>query len=110
MVKTPQKLVRKEEKNLLLDIARKNNIEKGSGSFELLEVWLSEKYDTKLFALWQTYIIETLKPLPEPVRLALKTDLLEKSRRIAEAAGGFLGFGKISPKEEAVLSKIEKSF
>ena len=45
------------------------------------------------------------------VKNALKRDLLGRARSVAEAAGGFLGFGsKVSQSEQAILDELEQAF
>ncbi len=42
---------------------------------------------------------------------ALRADLLGRARRVAEAAGGFLGLGRrVSAAEQAVLERLAAAF
>jgi hypothetical protein len=44
-------------------------------------------------------------------RNRLKSELLGRARRVAEAAGGFLGLGsKVSRAEEAILTELAAAF
>ena len=48
-----------------------------------------------------------LEQLDEEGRSELRTSMIRRGRLIAKASGGFLGIGKISEKEKAVLEEIE---
>ncbi len=76
---------------------------------ELFERWLQRKPAPDLFAAWEHYAAEVLKQLPPAQRQSIRQDLLARARLVAEAAGGFLGFGKVSDEEEAVLRRIVKT-
>jgi uncharacterized glyoxalase superfamily metalloenzyme YdcJ len=76
---------------------------------ELFERWLQRRPAPELFAAWEHYAGEVLKQLPPAQRQNIRQELLARARTVAEAAGGFLGFGKISSDEEAVLRRIAKT-
>ncbi len=77
----------------------------------MLNAWLVQRPDSELIASWKEYIGALLLTLDEEAKDALRKDLLERAREVAEATGGFLGFGqKISTQEETVLEEIDQVF
>lgn len=60
---------------------------------------------------WIEYIRASTAGLTAAERQALKAGLLDRARKVAVAAGGFLGLGvRISPAEVAMLQKLEGAF
>jgi len=81
-----------------------------SATAQLLSSWLQQKPKSDLFALWSEYIHALHQHLPAHYFLQFKAETLRRSRTVAEAAGGFLGIGKISKEEQQVLDEIESAF
>ena len=99
------------ERQAVLSGARANGIEPGSPSYELLETWLRHRPDGRLLEGWGEYIVELCAKLAVKEKAALKREVLGRARKVAEAAGGILGFGKrVSAEEEVVLDHLEKAF
>ena len=60
---------------------------------------------------WKHYLNGLCKKLTPPEIEELKHDLLDLARKVAQAAGGFLGLGnKISAAEQAVLTIWSRRF
>ncbi|MBF0216102.1 MAG: hypothetical protein HQL30_03795, partial [Candidatus Omnitrophica bacterium] len=60
---------------------------------------------------WTHYIQALSGTFTKGEMKALKTEMLGRARKVAEAAGGILGGSfKISSNERAVLLKMEKAF
>ncbi len=98
------------EKQAVMDGAAKGGLVKGSIDHAILEAWLKERPDPKFLNAWMHYI-EGLREVMQPEELkSLKSELLERAKAVAEAAGGFVGLSRISSQEQAVLSKMEKAF
>jgi hypothetical protein len=77
---------------------------------ELLESWLRHRPDSTLLEAWSHYIEGLCEELSEEEKEAFKQDLLGRARLVAEAYGGFLGFGKTSKAEQKVLLQLEQAF
>lgn len=75
---------------------------------ELFERWLKRRPAPELFVAWGHYAQEVLRQLPDAQRRVMSNGLLAHARAVAEAAGGFLGFGKVSDDEEAILQRLAK--
>jgi hypothetical protein len=77
----------------------------------LLAGWLSAPPDSKLLEAWKSYIVAVQTDMSPDARKALRNRLVGGARQVAEAAGGFLGFGnKISSEEATVLDELDGCF
>jgi hypothetical protein len=99
------------ERQAILAAARAAGLQEESAGHKLLDSCLSERPRTGLRKMWKQYITSICTTLPAEQRDALKTELLQQGRRVAEAAGGFMGLGsRVSSKEEALLAEIAAAF
>jgi hypothetical protein len=100
-----------KERGAVLSAAAEAGVRAQDPSRELLDRWLREQPPRDLLATWTGYTRAVCAALDEESRQRLKAELLGRARRVAEAAGGFLGVGrKVSASEEAVLATLEKAF
>jgi hypothetical protein len=100
-----------KEKLAVLAAAEANGIVPGSPSHDLLEGWLARRPDGRLMEVWGHYVVDLCATLVEAEKAAVKERVVGRARRVAEAAGGFLGLGsKISSEEEVVLAELAKAF
>jgi hypothetical protein len=99
-----------EERQVVLDHAKKQGILPGGIEHALLERWLVKRPGDDLLLAWQHYVEALCERLDGTQRVVLKQELLRDVRAAAEASGGFLGFGAISAAERGVLDKLEGSF
>ena len=73
----------------------------------MLESWLSKRPDPKLVEAWKRYLQSIWPSLTAKERDEIRAIGLERSRHVAEAAGGFLGLtSKISAAEQAALDQM----
>lgn len=99
------------ERAAIINAAQEMGIEEKSPSHQLLKRWLETKPADNAFSLWADYAKAICATLTPDTVGKLKTGVMGRARKIAEAAGGILGFGKkISPAEEACLEKLENVF
>jgi hypothetical protein len=98
------------ERAALLEHARTKGFAPGSTEHALLEAWLEKRPEPRFFTAW-THLVEGLveRLSSEQVKL-LQGTLMERARSVASASGGFLGMGKVSASESAVLARLEKAF
>ena len=99
-----------EEKVAVLAHANAQGIKPGSIEFDVIDRWLTHRPDKKLLTAWQSYIKGLCENMSESEREVLKEELLHHTRTTAAAAGGFLGLGRISSREQKMLDKLEASF
>lgn len=99
------------EREAILNAADQSGISKGSAAFEVLESWLEESPGEELYGAWKNYA-SNLKASLDPAQASnLQNRILGRAREVAEAAGGFLGFGnKVSDEEAAVLEQLAAAF
>ncbi len=98
------------ERKAVLDAAAEQGVAPGSPGHALLESWLEQRPDPALFASWGAYAVELADKLDPLARAQLREQIVERARRVAEAAGGFLGLGAVSEAEKRVLAELEKPF
>jgi hypothetical protein len=77
---------------------------------DVVDSWLRIPPSEALVGAWEAYARELGSRLGAEVRLLLRDRILDQARRVAAAAGGFLGFGAVSDAEEAVLARLGKAF
>lgn len=98
------------ERTSILHAANAKGMGPGTPGHEILSSWMNRKPDDSLVEAWEGYIKSLMSQLnDEQVRL-LRNQIVDFAKVIAESAGGFLGFAKVSGKEEAVLARIGKAF
>lgn len=102
-------LDQKETKSILR-AAHAEGIDDGSDEYELLEHWLNEEPEPSLFQAWKHLIAESVQKLSAEEVQSLESQVLKLTQRVAEAAGGFLGFASVSDEENVVLQEIKDAF
>lgn len=98
------------ERKAVLQAAEEQGIHPGTPSFELLQRWLDRIPDRAILGAWKEYISDLAESMSSEDRERLREHLLQRARKVASAAGGFLGFDKISEREESVLADLESAF
>jgi hypothetical protein len=100
-----------KERRAVLAAVESEGIHRGDIEYEILDAWLDRKPQPRLLEAWKHYVEGLCAILTPEERTALKRELLEHARSIAEASGGFLGLGnKISKSEAEVLRTLEDAF
>jgi len=99
-----------EERQAVLRAAEESGVAAGSAAHELLESWLEKRPGRELLAAWKGYVEALAAELGPEERQTLRQELLGRARAVAESAGGFLGMGKVSDAERAVLADLESAF
>jgi len=98
------------ERESILHAAKAKGMDAGTPGHEILTSWLSRKPDESLVDAWEGYMKALMAQLNDEQVRILKNQIVGFARVIAESAGGFLGFAKVSGDEEKVLKRIEKAF
>lgn len=95
------------ERELILDAARARGVVEGGPADKMLADWLDARPEETFFEKALRVVGAMLRALPPDQREAQKRDLVSAGARIAEAAGGVLGFGnKVSKEEQEVVARI----
>lgn len=99
------------ERQAILAGSTRHGMGPGSVDYVLLEEWLKQKPPAKMLEAWMVYIRGLCEVMTDGEIQEIKSLFLSRARRVAEAAGGFLGLtSKISRGEEAMLKKLESAF
>jgi len=97
------------ERAALLKAAEDRGVAPGSISHQILDKWLEQRPEPRLFEAWKRYARAVWGTLGETERRAVHSRMIDLARGVAEAAGGFLGLGsKISTAERTVLDEVER--
>jgi hypothetical protein len=98
------------EREAVLAAAREIGLHAGTKPYVLLAGWLAERPSPSLMELWSHYAASICKGLEPDQKARLRDRVVEAARLVAQATGGFLGVGKISEAEEAVIRGVEDVF
>jgi hypothetical protein len=98
-----------DERDAVLNAAAAQGIHPDSASYELLRQWLQTRPDVRVIAAWKEYVHELAQLMPHTAP-AMKKNLTERLRRVAEAAGGFLGLSTISKTEQAAIEEFSRAW
>jgi len=99
------------EREAVLAGAKEGGLDAHPEARGLLDAWLAAPPPPSLAIAWRGYVQAIAATMPPAERDSLKREVLGRARRVAEAAGGFLGLGgRISAAEDAVLVSLETAF
>ena len=99
-----------KEHEAIASAAEKAGIKAGTMAYQLLQGWLAEKPDELLTESWTEYTKAMCEKLQAGDKVKLSEQVLGRCKSVAESAGGFLGLGTISAKEQAVLDVLAAAF
>ena len=98
------------EREIVLAHANARGIKPGTIEHDLLERWLVHRPEPSLLEGWKTYTRGLCERMTAEERAQLKDELLHATQSTAQAAGGFLGLGRVSKEEQAVLDALAATF
>lgn len=100
-----------KEKIAVLHGAHEAGVSDECPSYAILQQWLTHHPGDDLLEAWIGFTSAICEVLDEAERQALKADLLQRARNVAEASGGFLGLtSAVSGPEAGVLDKMKTAF
>jgi hypothetical protein len=102
--------IQDNERTAILQGAHGKGLEQGTDGYDLLQTWLKARPSDELFEAWESYIKALASQLNEEQNRLLKNQIVGFAKMVATAAGGLLGFGKVSGSEEKALQRIEAAF
>ncbi|HEY0195853.1 MAG TPA: hypothetical protein VGC42_32285 [Kofleriaceae bacterium] len=102
--------IQDNERVAILQGAHGKGLEEGTPGYDLLQTWLQKQPGGELFTAWEAYIKALASQLNDEQNRLLKNQIVGFAKMVATAAGGILGFGKVSSSEDAVLTRIEAAF
>lgn len=99
------------ERQAIMNAAHEDGLDAQPAVRQMLEQWLGQRPSPALQTAWTDYMSAVARALAPERRQALKVQILGRARRVAEAAGGFMGLGsRISTFEAGVMQKLEQAF
>ncbi len=98
------------ERKAILEAAHSSGHERDTASHQLIERWLDHEPGDTLRIAWKDYVQAARETLTGEASLALKDDIVQRTRAVAESAGGILGFHKISDEQNEILAEVEATF
>jgi hypothetical protein len=98
--------VSEAERETLINLARARHIAEGSAADRQLAAWMAQKPGEAVFAGAGRLIRAMLDAHSKSLGDLSADDLVHYAEQIAGASGGFLGFGRISAEEKALLERI----
>jgi tellurite resistance protein len=102
--------VQPAEREVLLRAIEEAGVPKNGISYNLMAGWLTQPPEPKLMKLWAGYTRALMQEISPEAGQRIKETVLKHARAVAEAAGGFLGLGRIAAKEAEVLKALEAAF
>ena len=99
--------VEDNERFQVVQAAEKAGLVRGEASYELLQGWLAQRPSHELFDTWVEYAKSLAQSLDGEARQNLQRTIVAQARTVAEASGGLLRFGSVSPTEKKIIERIE---
>ena len=99
-----------KEKDAILNAVGKFGWTPDSLNYELLDQWLKNKPSSSLLTAWKHYVDALCHKMTNEEVAHFKKEIMAHVTAVAEAAGGFLGIGKISAEERNMISQLENTF
>lgn len=102
--------IEEEESKAILAAAHSRGHERDTASHQLIENWLARQPDARIQQVWKDYVHALCQVLSSEAVATLRQDILTRTTQVAEAAGGILGFHKVSRAQEKVLAEVKQAF
>lgn len=98
------------ERKAILQAAESLGISDGTPAWDLVNAWLRKRPTQQLIDVWGEFVHGMQPTLSVTAFRQLQTAAMERAERIAEAAGGFMGFHKVSKVEREALEHLDRVF
>ena len=98
------------ERQAVLKAAAETGIKEGQGSYDLVSNWLANKPEADLLQSWKDYITAMKASLDASAVSQVKNSVVGRAKKVAQAAGGFLGIMTTSDVEQKVLDELTEIF
>jgi len=96
------------ERAAVLRAADEQGLKADSTAHKLIDGWLARNPGPELVAAWKGYVTALHANLPPAAYAAMRKDILERTRKIMRAAGGYLGWVHSSAQEKELLKRMEE--
>jgi hypothetical protein len=98
------------ERQAVLSGLETAGLKPGSAAYAIVQGWLASPPPASVLDAWTSYTSALCARLAPGERANLRASVMGQARAVAEAAGGFLGVGRISQAEEEMLRRLEQAF
>ena len=98
--------VDERQRKAVLVAARQKGLQEDSPGDQLLRNWLTTKPPGELLDTWKKYVNTMAQRMTRDKLQALRDDTMDRALFVAEAAGGILGFYRVSREERAKLDDL----
>lgn len=102
--------VERAERLAILEAAAQDGIRADSPGYEVLKGWLTRRPDAHLFKTWKDYVAAVRLFVAPQTFNSLQVVTVVRAWKIAESAGGLLGFLKVSRAEQAAIKELNMAF
>lgn len=103
--------IAERERDAVLRAAADEGISVDTANYRLLQGWLEDCPGSALQESWQNYARALARELDATNLATIRNSTLTRARKVADAAGGFLGLGsRINKNEELVLLDLSHAF
>jgi hypothetical protein len=99
--------VEPKEREAILKAAASQGVAAEETARQILGDWLERKPDPRILDMWKDYVRSVWSRFTPDEQFRMRKNMLEGTRAVAEAAGGFLGMKSISAAERKVLDDLE---
>lgn len=102
--------LQKSEREVLLDVACRRNMARGSAAYRVLDEWMERAPRPELMTAWCKYLEEMCDGLSPTAISVLRSEIVGQAEMVAQAAGGFLGIASTSKIEKQALETVRTAF
>ncbi len=102
--------IERAERLAILEAAEQDGIRADSPGYQVLKGWLASHPDPQLIKTWKDYVAAVKLFVSPEMFSSLQTITVVRAWRVAESAGGLLGFQKVSPAERAAIKELNLAF
>ena len=102
--------IERREREAVMHAAHSVGIREESPTGCLLASWLKEPPSPELFQVWEDYVKALHLVLNSIAHHQLHQSAVNTARKIAEAAGGFLGVHAVTVAEQRAIQQVDEAF
>jgi len=102
--------IERAERLAILEAASQDGIRPDSPGYEVLKGWLTRRPDVHLIKTWKDYVAAVRLFVSPEMFNSLQVITVVRAWKIAESAGGLLGFLKVSRAEQAAIKELNAAF
>jgi hypothetical protein len=102
--------IERQERLAILNAAELEGVRSDAPGFQVLDGWLRCRPPATLLKTWMDYVAAIRLVVTAESFNTLHIATIARARQVAEAAGGILGFNKVSRAEETAIQQLNQAF